>query len=71
MIMKKFINLFGAGFFGLLVWTGVLILGTYFFFILYKPLAGVFIGWLMTDTLYSLNNMNVRKNEKNPNPADA
>jgi len=61
MIMKKFLKLFGVDFFTILVWSGMLILGTYFFFRLYEPLAGVFIGWYMIDTIYSLRSLKIER----------
>ena len=54
MIMKKFFKLFGVNGFSLLIWEGILIFVSYFLFLIYEQLCGVFIGWFVTDTYYSL-----------------
>ena len=54
MLMEKFFRVFGLTFFGFSVWSGLLVIGTYFSFLIYKPLAGVFIGWFVTESIYSM-----------------
>ncbi|RKY01509.1 MAG: hypothetical protein DRP55_04200, partial [Spirochaetes bacterium] len=57
---EKFFNFLGTDAFAILVWIGILIIGTYSLFLIYQPLAGVFIGWYMTETVYSLIEINQR-----------
>jgi len=45
-------------------WSLFLIFGTYVSFLIYKPLAGVFIGWYLTETYHSLKEVNKKVKNK-------
>ena len=40
--------------FNFLFWSFVLIIGSYICFLIFEPLCGIFIGWYLTESYYSM-----------------